>query len=153
MPDLDSAENINNGVRAHMYGPASQLPALTAPIPSHWTCKEGSFVMIHAAYQTHLGEDCFFVPNAKLNDGIIWLLILHGGISRSQLLTFLLGLSSGTHIEPNNELIELVPVRAFRLVPDEGPSDVGHLSVDGEKVEYGPIQAEIFSGLVNIMVP
>lgn len=153
MADSGSGENVGNSVRAHMYGPASQLPALTAPAPSHWTYKEGSFIMVHAAYQTHLGEDVFFVPNAKLNDGIIWLLILHAGLSRSQLLSFLLSLSSGTHMESTCDLIELIPVRAFRLVPDDTPSNMGHLAVDGEKVEYGPIQAEIFQGLANVMIP
>lgn len=109
--------------------------------------------MVHAAFQTHLGEDVHFAPNAKLNDGVIWLLMLHAGLSRSQLLSFLLNLSSGTHLDSTSELIEMVPVRAFRLVPDEEPNNVGVVTVDGEKVEYGPIQAEVFPGLANVMVP
>lgn len=138
--------------KVHMYGPASQLPALTAPVPANWQCKDGDFVMVHASYQTHLGEDCYFAPNARLNDGIIWLLVLHAGLSRSQLLTFLLSLSSGTHIDPaNNNLIEMLAVKAFRLVPEEGQG--GHITVDGELVDNGPIQAEIFPGLAKIMVP
>lgn len=111
--------------------------------------------MVHAAYQTHLGEDVYFAPSAKLNDGVIWLLILHAGLSRAQLLSFLLNLSSGTHLESSadNDLIEMVPVKAFRIIPssDEGPN--GYMAVDGEKVEYGPIQAEVFPGLANVMVP
>lgn len=153
MVDITSIENSGTLPRAHMYGPASQLPALTAPLPSHWVCKEGSFIMVHASYQTHLGDDVFFAPNAKLNDGIIWLLVLHAGLSRSQLLSFLLNLSSGGHLDTSSELVEMIPVKAFRLVPDEGANNVGHITVDGEKVEYGPIQAEIFPGLSNVMVP
>lgn len=42
--------------------------------------------MVQAAYQTHLGQDCYFAPNAKLNDGIIWLMIIRAGISRTVLL-------------------------------------------------------------------
>lgn len=53
----------------------------------------------------------------------------------------------------NNPLIEMLPVRAFRLVPDPDPANAGHLAVDGEKVEYGPIQAEVFPGLATVMVP
>lgn len=150
---IDSTGEHHGSHKVHMYGPASQLPALTAPVPSHWTYKEGSFVMVHASYQTHLGEDCLFAPNSRLNDGIIWLLILHAGLSRSQLLSFLLSLSSGTHVEPTCDLIEMIAVKAFRLVPEEGSNSGGHITVDGELVEYGPIQAEVFPGLANIMVP
>ncbi|KAL1516968.1 hypothetical protein ABEB36_000794 [Hypothenemus hampei] len=81
---------IRNRTR-RMFGPASQLPSLTAPLPVEWKCIEGRFVMVHASYQTHLGEDCLFAPEAQLNDGRIWLLVVKHGASRSQLLQFLLG--------------------------------------------------------------
>lgn len=42
--------------------------------------------MVHAAYQSHLGQDYFFAPRAKLADGIIWLIIVKAGISRANLL-------------------------------------------------------------------
>lgn len=46
----------------------------------------GEFVMVHAAYQSHLGQDYFFAPRAKLADGIIWLMIVKAGITRANLL-------------------------------------------------------------------
>lgn len=46
----------------------------------------GEFVMVHAAYQSHLGQDYFFAPRAKLADGIIWLMIIKAGITRANLL-------------------------------------------------------------------
>lgn len=46
----------------------------------------GEFVMVHAAYQSHLGQDYFFAPRAKLADGIIWLVIVKAGITRANLL-------------------------------------------------------------------
>lgn len=42
--------------------------------------------MVHAAYQTHLGQDYFFAPRATLADGIIWLLIIKAGITRANLV-------------------------------------------------------------------
>lgn len=42
--------------------------------------------MVHAAYQTHLGQDYFFAPRATLADGIIWLLIVKAGITRANLV-------------------------------------------------------------------
>lgn len=134
-----------------MYGPPASIPALTTPVPSSWTVMEGEFVMAHVAYQTHLGSDCYFAKKSELNDGVIWLCVIKGGISRGQLLQFLLGLSSGTHIpETDHEHIKMIPCTAFRIEPE---GSQGHIVVDGERVEYGAIQGEVFEGLVNVTVP
>nr|XP_012144349.1 PREDICTED: sphingosine kinase 2-like [Megachile rotundata] len=69
-----------------MYGPSSRLPALISEVSSSWTQIQGEFVMVHAAYQSHLGQDYFFAPRAKLADGIIWLVIVKAGITRANLL-------------------------------------------------------------------
>ncbi|XP_077267256.1 sphingosine kinase 2 [Temnothorax americanus] len=151
MEDNDSTEigpeNIcNNQV---MYGPSSTLPALTTQLSNCWTTVQGEFIMVHAAYQTHLGQDYFFAPRATLEDGIIWLLIAKAGITRASLVQFLLGLSSGTHVTCPG--VDMIPVKAFRIEPMEGTS--GHITVDGEEVDYGPLQAEIFSSLASVMTP
>lgn len=145
------------GMPAQMYGPAASIPALTAPVPDTWTVETGEFIMVHAAYQTHIASDCFFAPASQLNDGIIWLCIIRGGASRQDLLKFLLGLSSGTHVSSTqNQYIQMIPVTAFRIEPQvDGTSEVnhGHFTVDGERVEYGPIQAEVIPGLARVMAP
>lgn len=182
------AEKLSNGdaggldfpdskVPAQMYGPASRLPALTAPVPDSWTVERGEFVMVHASYQTHIGSDCHFAPLSQLNDGIIWLCVIRGGATRPELLKFLLGMSNGTHLAQQNRFIEMIPVTAFRIEPDTEPTlsstqtamsqsssssspsvaaaekQHGHFTVDGERVEYGPIQAEIVPGLAQVMAP
>lgn len=85
--------------------------------------------------------------------GLIWLLIIQAGTKRSQLLQFLLGLSTGAHLNfiSKNSKIQLLPVKAFRIEPD--PTEQGYITVDGEQVEYGPIQAEIYPELGRVMVP
>lgn len=50
------------------FGPASQLPALTAPVPSNWICVEGPFVFVHAAYQSHISSDVIFAPRFVSTD-------------------------------------------------------------------------------------
>lgn len=142
-----------NGVtsRVPMYGPPPTIPMISEPVPSTWTVMEGEFVMAHTAYQTHLGSDCYFAKRAQLNDGVIWLCVIKGGIPRTQLLQFLLGLSSGTHIpETNHQYIRMIPCTAFRIEPE---GSQGYITVDGERVEYGPIQGEVFAGMVNVTVP
>lgn len=82
----ENIEPRKPGSPVRMYGPPSRLPSLTQPVPSNWECVEGEFVMVQASYQTHIGSDCFMVPSAKLSDGIIWLMFVKGGATRSQML-------------------------------------------------------------------
>lgn len=134
------------------FGPPSQLSSLTQPVPSHWVCVEGPFVFVHAAYQSHLSNDVVFAPRSRLDDGVIWLCIMKAGASRAQILTFLLGLSSGNHATtPERNVATMIPVQAFRIEPKEDES--GYITVDGEKVDYGPLQAEVFPGIASIIVP
>lgn len=44
------------------------------------------FVMIHASYLSHISEDVIIAPESKLNDGVIWLLVIKNGISRTTFL-------------------------------------------------------------------
>ncbi|XP_061386795.1 sphingosine kinase 2 [Musca vetustissima] len=132
--------------------PKSKIPAITEPLAGEWISEEGEYVMVHAAYTTHLASDCYFVPASKLNDGIIYLVIIRAGVSKSQMVQFLLNLSSGTHLaEAPTSHMQVIPVTAFRIEPDL--SEPGILTVDGERVPYGTLQAEIFPGLIKTMVP
>ncbi|XP_026474605.1 sphingosine kinase 2-like [Ctenocephalides felis] len=145
-----------------MHGPASRIPALTAKVPDEWVTLKGEFVMVHANYQTFIGADCC-TPKSTLDDGIIWLIIIKGGVSRQRLLAFLLGLSSGTHVDGKNftnlnesgnaqdPYVSMTAVSAFRITPDDVSR--GHVTVDGESVPCGPVQGEVFPGLVRIVVP
>lgn len=141
---------MRSPVHACMHGPASHLPSLMSQLPSHWVREEGEFVMVHVSYQSYIAEDFLFAPRSQLSDGVMWMLIIKAGVSRSQLLSFLLNAGSGTHADINDDYIKMIPVSAFRIVPE---GSEGYLTVDGELVEYGPIQAEIFPNIVNILVP
>ncbi|XP_037936035.1 sphingosine kinase 2 [Teleopsis dalmanni] len=149
--DSDYEQNKMNPISGseQYYGPTISGPHLNDPIPDNWEVEEGEFIMVHAVYQSHLSSDCYFSPYSKLNDGTIYLVIIRNGISRSQLLNFLMNMSSGTHLPvKNNEFIHVVAVTAFRLEPSGGI-----ITVDGELVELGSLQGQIIPGLSKIMVP
>nr|XP_016939128.1 sphingosine kinase 1 [Drosophila suzukii] len=131
--------------------PTGTIPGLQVPLQGteNWVCEDGDFVMVHAAYTTHLSSDVFFAPESRLDDGLIYLVIIRSGVSRHQLLNFMLSLNTGTHLpEGEDPFIKVVSCRAFRIEPNT--SD-GILVVDGERVDYGPIQAEVMPGLINVM--
>ena len=121
-------------------------PGLNEPVPSDWITVTGEFILVYTGHQSHLSGDCFFAPAARLDDGIIWLVFIQSGLSKAQLLTFMTSLESGQHCDL--PYITMVPVKAFRLVPFQ---DEGRLTVDGELVPTGPVQASVLPSIARIM--
>uniref|UniRef100_A0A1B0FA55 sphingosine kinase n=1 Tax=Glossina morsitans morsitans TaxID=37546 RepID=A0A1B0FA55_GLOMM len=153
------AENSNN--EGNNYNECNEIthteydfsPSISMhePLPSTWIVEEGEFVMVHAACKTHLGSDCLFAPQSQLNDGLMYLVIIRSGITRPQLLNFLINMSTGTHVPTeNSEFIKAFHVTAFRLEPGQSQ---GIITVDGERIEFGALHATIFPKAVRIMVP
>ncbi|KAI1283820.1 Sphingosine kinase 2 [Halotydeus destructor] len=124
----------------------ANIPCLSEPVPQDWVTIDDEFVIVHAVYQSHISKDCFFAPEARIDDAIIWLLFINGNVNRGQVAQFLIAMDSGTHVD--FPFVKMVPVRAFRLEPD---SSSGLLTVDGEVIECCPIQAEILPGLARVM--
>ncbi|XP_054614826.1 sphingosine kinase 1-like [Dunckerocampus dactyliophorus] len=129
--------------------PDSLLPGLDQPLPQSWTLvKEEDFVLVLAIYQSHLAEDLWAVPGALADDGIIHLFYVTAGISRPALLRLFLAMEKGAHLACGCPHLVYEKVRALRLEPI---SREGVITVDGETVEYGPVQAQIHPGLARLI--
>ncbi|XP_073681357.1 sphingosine kinase 1 [Garra rufa] len=132
----------------------SQLPdhllvPLEQPVPQDWTLvEEQEFVLVLAMFQCHLGEDLLAAPDARTDDGIIHLFYLTAGISRTMLLRLFRAMQSGTHMDCGCTNVVYRRVRAFRLEP---LSEAGVITVDGERVDYGPIQAQVHRGVARLI--
>lgn len=117
------------------------LPPLDQPLPTRdWVTIEGDFVLVLAIYQSHLGADLLAAPHALFDDGLIHLTFVRAGISRATLLRLFLAMERGTHHSLTSPYVSHVSARAFRLQP---LSPRGTLTVDGEVVPYGPLQAQV----------
>uniref|UniRef100_A0A3B5ABV2 sphingosine kinase n=1 Tax=Stegastes partitus TaxID=144197 RepID=A0A3B5ABV2_9TELE len=129
----------------------SLLPGLDQPVPESWTVvKEEDFVLVLAIYQSHLAEDLWTVPGAMADDGVIHLFYVTAGISRPALLRLFLAMEKGAHLACDCPHLVYEKVRALRLEPI---SPQGMITVDGEMVEYGPVQAQIHPGLAKLIYP
>ncbi|XP_034442593.1 sphingosine kinase 1-like [Hippoglossus hippoglossus] len=129
--------------------PDSWLLPLDQPLPSDWVVvQEEDFVLMLAMYQSHLAEDLMAAPNATLDDGVIHLTYVTAGISRSALLRLFLAMEKGTHLTSNCPHLVHTEVQALRLEPY---TPKGIITVDGEVVEYGPMQAEVHRGLARLI--
>ncbi|KAH8036724.1 hypothetical protein HPB51_004238 [Rhipicephalus microplus] len=105
------------------------FPALTDPVPDDWTVEEGRFIICYSSMVSHLGTNLFIAPESRLDDGIAWLLIIRGEVSRFQVLSYFKAQEAGHHVDL--PFVRLIPVRAFRL---ETFSD-STITVDGEQVK------------------
>ncbi|XP_035472266.1 sphingosine kinase 1 [Scophthalmus maximus] len=127
----------------------SLLPGLDQPVPESWTVvKEEDFVLVLAVYQSHLAEDLWTVPGAMADDGLIHLFYVTAGISRPALLRLFLAMEKGAHLACGCPYLVHEKVKALRLEPI---SPQGVITVDGEMVEYGPVQAQIHPGLARLI--
>uniref|UniRef100_A0A4W4FFE5 Sphingosine kinase 1 n=1 Tax=Electrophorus electricus TaxID=8005 RepID=A0A4W4FFE5_ELEEL len=129
--------------------PDSLLAPLDSPVPAHWTVvTDEDFVLVLAVYQSHLAEDLIAAPASQLEDGVMHLIYVKAGISRTALLRLFLAMEKGTHLGTGCPHVEYVKVRALRLEPH---SPKGTITVDGELVEYGPVQAQIHGSLARLI--
>ncbi|XP_054463222.1 sphingosine kinase 1-like [Anoplopoma fimbria] len=127
----------------------SLLPGLDQPVPESWTVvREEDFVLVLAIYQSHLAEDLWTVPGAMADDGVIHLFYVTAGISRPALLRLFLAMEKGGHLACGCPHLVYEKVKALRLEP---VSPQGMITVDGEMVEYGPVQAQIHPGLARLI--
>ncbi|XP_020783539.2 LOW QUALITY PROTEIN: sphingosine kinase 2 [Boleophthalmus pectinirostris] len=126
------------------------LPPLDQPLPTRdWVTIEGDFVLVLALYQSHLGADLHAAPQARFDDGLIHLTFVRAGISRATLLRLFFAMERGTHHSVSSPYVSHVTCRAFRLQP---LSSRGTLTVDGELVPYGPLQAQVHPSLSRLIV-
>ena len=83
-------------------------------------------------------------PNAKLDDGLVDLIVVRGNISRRRLLSVLPKLFDGTHInEPEVEYYQAVSFSLFSETTDL-------LNIDGEMIGTTPITVRIIQNAIEI---
>ncbi|GFU30022.1 sphingosine kinase 2 [Nephila pilipes] len=127
-------------------GVTKYCPPLDQPVPDDWVVVDDEFVMVFACHQTHLASDVLFAPEAKMDDGIMWLIVIKAGVSRAQAMYFLASLQTGDHV--HIPYVDVIPIHAFRLEPLR---DDSYLTVDGEVIPCCNIQAEVLPSIARVM--
>ena len=114
------------------------MPKLGEPLGAGWEVIEDEFICFWACQTTHASYDIYSSPNSTFGDGKFHVLLVRGSCSRWKLLKSFLAFETGSHL--NQKHVEVIECSAFRLEP---LTTKGHLSLDGEEVEYGAIQANV----------
>lgn len=121
------------------------LPPLCLPIPSvdGWTVVEADFVTVWVLQTSHCSVNVHSGPGITLDDGLFTIIVVRD-ISRFDMIKLLLGIEDGSHVDHPN--VEIYKASAYRLEP---MTERGLFSLDGEVVEYGPIQASILPSIAR----
>merc|ERR1712142_1207152 len=85
--------------RPHSDDDDGSLPGIDDPVPTSWKSIEGPFLNVYACKQPWLDYEMFFCPDAKPDDGIIWLVIIMGTINRKDSIYWLLNGESSGHLK------------------------------------------------------
>ena len=104
------------------------------------------FTFIIACNSIHVGKGMKMAPRAKLDDGLIDLIVVRSGVSRTRLLQVLPKLFDGSHI--NEPEVEYFQASEFSLTPEIDEI----LNVDGEIMGSTPIKVSMLSNAIDIFV-
>lgn len=136
-----SASPFSQGPSDHL------LPPLSSELPPSWKVEEGEFILGCPVFLSHLGTDLMANPDGKFGDGLMGIFIVKSGTGRMALLDLFGKMKDGSHVLSHH--VEYVRAFAFRLEPDT--SQAGTLAVDGEKIDYVPVQGQIHKSLAKLM--
>lgn len=92
-----------------------------------WKELTGPYHMFWGVNVSHTGAQGYLAPNAAIDDGYYYMLVVEGAYSRLNMTRMLFGLEDGTHI--GKKQVQLIRTRAFTIQVDN-PED--RLCVDGE---------------------
>jgi len=107
---------------------------------------EDEFTFIIACNSMHVGKGMKMAPKARLDDGLIDLIVIRAGASRTRLLQVLPKLFDGSHI--NEPEVEYFQTSKFSLIPETDEI----LNIDGEIMGSTPIKVKMIPNAFEMFV-
>ena len=107
---------------------------------------EDEFTFIIACNSMHVGKGMKMAPKARLDDGLIDLIVIRAGASRTRLLQVLPKLFDGSHI--NEPEVEYIQTSKFSLIPETDEI----LNIDGEIMGSTPIKVKMIPNAFEMFV-
>jgi sphingosine kinase len=124
------------------------LTPMSKPVPNDWLSIEDEFILFLIIKTPLIGMDFIISPDTRFDDGSMVLIFNKTGIPKLDLIKLLSDSSSGNFLKNPN--LDFVKIKAFRLEPAREAA-IGNMMVDGERVEYGPIQGEVMPKMARVL--
>ena len=87
-----------------------------------------------------------FAPESKLNDGVLWLIMISSSLTRKEMVQWVLDTKNAGHVGKTG--VRLIPVQAFRIEP-VWPE--GFLSIDAESYKFCSVQGQILTKKAKLL--
>ncbi|KAK4474679.1 hypothetical protein MN116_001809 [Schistosoma mekongi] len=151
LDDLDtnvneSQEPVNKSCKSWSFLPDTNQPISNSQYK--WVTVDKEFISILALNHSHITSGSVLYPDAHVSDPYLTLLILHGNITRFDLLLLLHAMSNNKSLQ-STSCIDVVKICALRVEPYSKESVITML--DGELMPSGIFQAEVTPGILNII--
>ncbi|KAH8693912.1 ATP-NAD kinase-like domain-containing protein [Talaromyces proteolyticus] len=138
-----SNESTNQALPCLRFGTDSD------EIPNGWTLeRHANSAIIFAGQLPFVDATSKVFPSAKLDDGMVDMILVDAGIGSLKFLKILLEISKGTHVRMRE--VHYRKVAAYRVSPMRTD---GSLSVDGEMFPFAPFQVEVHQQLGMTLLP
>lgn len=148
-----SGEQVQEAVGDAVHpSPPTNLPQtdllvpLDQPLPDTWVTKEDNFLCITPLLVPYMSSDFFGDREMGIGTGNIRLMWVDGNISRWGVFNVMTSAETGKHTELGE--VYRIDAKAFRLEPLSPP---GLMTVDGEVVTYGTMQAQVHPHLARVI--
>ena len=113
---------------------------------SQLTTIQDDFVIVYCIKQPYVTSDFYIAPQAQLDDGYLWLLLLRRkNVNRFKLLKIMLGFHTGHHLDI--EGVEMIRTKYFKFEP---LCQRSYLTVDGELIDLCTVEAEIVPKAIDV---
>lgn len=125
------------------------LPPLDQTITAGdgWEVIDSSFLFVWIVQTSHVTSTMYSGPGVTSDDGLFTIYVVTE-INRLDILRLLIAMDTGDHVK--HPRVETYKCTAYRIEPDHDTSTGGLYTLDGESVEYGPIQGIIQPGAARV---
>lgn len=95
----------------------------------------------------YMSVDTNFFTAALPNDGYMDLILINGDISRIKAVSMISSVENSTLLDL--DVVSYRKILAYRMIPKN--QEDGFISIDGERIPFGPFQAEVHKGLGTVL--
>lgn len=134
---------VNSGERCPSLPPLDQ----TIIAGDGWEVIDSSFLFVWVVQTSYAASTMYSGPGVTSDDGAFRIYVVTE-MSRLEILRLLIAMDTGDHI--NHPKVKTYKCTAYRIEPEHDTNSRGLYTLDGESVEYGPIQGIIQPGAARV---
>jgi sphingosine kinase len=140
---------FTGGLNGLQSGSPCTLPPLNQTIIAGdgWEVIESSFLFVWIVQTSHVASTMYSGPGVTSDDGVFTIYVVTE-MNRLDILRLLIAMDSGDHVKHSK--VKTYKCTAYRIEPDHDTSSGGLYTLDGESVEYGPIQGIMQPGAARV---